>query len=242
VLALVSWIVRQWFPVDEWVPLFFVLAAEPAHLPQYVSLFAIGVMAYRGDWLSRIPTRVGVIWLGLGLSAAASIYAVEAFGWWGNLRATGTILEALIGTGLTVGLVVLFREVFQRPRRSLTAMATASYAAYILHIWVVVGLQMVILSLELPVFLKFSFVAVLGTLLSFGLGHVSRKVPGIRVMLGATPESRKEVGDLHPTHGANGSQPGIEFNAGAVASIQESHQAPHAVIVQDGPPDHPSSR
>jgi glucans biosynthesis protein C len=213
VLALVSWVIRWWFPIDEWVPLFFVLAAEPAHLPQYVSLFVLGVMAYRGDWLGRITTRVGMTWLGLGLTAAASIYAVEAFGWWGNLRATGTILEAFIGTGLTVGLVVLFRDRFHRPRRLLTAMAKASYAAYILHIWVVVGLQMAILNLELPVFLKFALVAALGTLLSFVLGHVSRRVPGMRVMLGGIPEKRKEVGVLHTTDGASGSQPDARRHA-----------------------------
>ncbi|MFC1708134.1 acyltransferase [Planctomycetota bacterium] len=52
-LALSTWVVRGWYPIDEWVPLLFVVAAEPAHLPQYVSLFALGIVAYRGDGVQR---------------------------------------------------------------------------------------------------------------------------------------------------------------------------------------------
>jgi glucans biosynthesis protein C len=66
VLALITWVVRWWYPVDDWVPLFGVLAAEPAHLPQYVILFALGVVAYLGDWLGRMPAHLGAIWLALG--------------------------------------------------------------------------------------------------------------------------------------------------------------------------------
>lgn len=204
-LALVNWVVRWWYPVDEWVPLFFLLAAEPANLAQYVSLFAVGVMAYRGDWLRRIPTRVGMIWLGVGLSASLGVFALEASGKWLDLVRTGGVdarsllratLEAMIAAGLSVGLVVLFREVFHRPRRLLTAMATASYAAYILHVWIVTGLQAGILGVDLSAFVKFALVAVLGVCLSFGVGHLSRKVPGLRVILGTTPDRRDKVAPL----------------------------------------------
>lgn len=208
-LALVTWIVRWWYPVDEWVPLLFVVPAEPANMPQYVSLFALGIVAYRSDWFRRIPTRVGMTWLGVGLVASAAVYALEAFGLWGDPRAVGgfnwpsllrTSLEALIGAGLSVGLVVLFREVFRRPRRLLAAMATASYAAYILHLYIVVGLQGGILGLEAPAVVKFALVAVLGTFLSFGIAHLSRRVPGVRVILGTTPER-------HRTEPARSEQP-----------------------------------
>lgn len=201
-LALVTWIVRWWYHVDEWVPLL-VVPAEPANLPQYVSLFALGIIAYRSDWFRRVPTRVGMTWLGVGLVASAAVYALEAVGLWGGGRAIGgfnwpsllrTTLEAMIGVGLSVGLVVSFREVFRRPRRLLAVMATASYAAYILHIYIVVGLQGGILGRESPAFVKFALVAVLGTLLSFGIAHLSRKVPGVRVILGTTPERRAEPG------------------------------------------------
>jgi hypothetical protein len=79
-LALITWIVRLWYLVDEWVPLLFVFSAEPANLPQYVSLFVLGAVAYRGDWLRRMPTRVGAVWLGVGLLAATSVFTLQALG------------------------------------------------------------------------------------------------------------------------------------------------------------------
>lgn len=194
-LALVTWIVRVWYPVDEWVPLLFVVAAEPAHLPQYVSLFVIGVMAYRGDWLRRIPARVGACWLGVGLTAAAGLYAVQGFApnRWETLVTTGgpnagsllrSTWETVICIGLSVGLIVVARGLFRRPNRLLSAMATASYAAYILHVWIVVSLQVAIIGVALSAVAKFTVVSILGIVLSFGVAHLSRHVPGVRVLLG----------------------------------------------------------
>lgn len=199
-LIVVTWVVRWWFPVDDWVPLFFVMPAEPANLTQYVSLFALGILAYRNDWFRRIQRRVGFTWLAVGLVASAAIFSLQALGLWGAATATGGVdwrslvrvaLETLVCAGLGVGLLVTLRELFRRPVRLVSAMATASYAAYILHIFVVVGLQVAILQVAWPAGAKFLLVAVLGLLLSFGLGHVSRTVPGLRVLLGTGPDHRR---------------------------------------------------
>ncbi len=198
-LALITWVVRWSFSMDEWVPLFFVLATEPAHLPQYVGLFALGVVAYRGDWLRRLPTATGMIWLAAGLLASAGLAALRlaspdqysdivatgGFNWQSLLYSTW---EALICAGLSVGLIVLFRTVFLRTNRVLVAMAAAGYAAYILHWLIVVGFQTGIADLDLPAFVKFGAVTALGVILAFGLGHLSRRVPGVRVILGTTPK------------------------------------------------------
>ncbi|MGT2462584.1 acyltransferase family protein [Sinomonas atrocyanea] len=207
VLILVTWLVRWWFPVDDWVPLFFVLPAEPANLAQYLSLFVLGILAYRNDWFQRIPRRIGLVWLAVGIGAGAVVYSIQAAGLWDVLTATGGLdwrslvrvaLEILICAGLSVGLVVMFREVFHQPRQFLAAMANASYAAYILHVFVVVGLQAAILQLAWPPGAKFVLVALLGLFLSFGIGHVSRSVPGVRVLLGTAParETARRVRDL----------------------------------------------
>src|SRR5262249_32468429 len=38
-LALSTWLVRIWYPIDKWVPFLWVMPAEPAHLPQYMAFF-----------------------------------------------------------------------------------------------------------------------------------------------------------------------------------------------------------
>jgi glucans biosynthesis protein C len=126
-LALVTWIVRLRYPVDKWVPLLWIMPAEPAHLPQYVALFATGITAHRGDWFRNMPTSTGVLWLGIGLMASAGIYLVYAVGPWNRLMAIGgfnwpsflrSLSETVIATSLSIGLIVAFRGMFFRPSRT----------------------------------------------------------------------------------------------------------------------------
>ena len=189
-LALVSALVRHWYPIDRWVTLL-VVPAEVAHLPQYLSLFVLGILAYRGDWLRRLPAATGMTWLGIGLAAAAARYAdsLSAQSW---LSAVPEPLEGLVWptweaficVGLSVGLLVLFRERFSaQPGRWLSAMSGAAYAAYIVHVLVVVGLQSGLAPVSLPPFSKFVAVSLAGTALSFGIGHLLRQLPGARKVL-----------------------------------------------------------
>ena len=193
-----TWLVRGWSPIDEWLPLVFVLASEPAHLPQYVSLFALGIVAYRNDWLNRVSTRFGAIWLGIGLVTSIAVYAdvmlkgdptndVVVGGGFTLPAFIYSTLEALICAGMVIGLVIVGRQLFQRSNRLLAAMAAASYAAYILHISFVIPLQAGFEGVDVSASVKFAVVGLFGVFLSFGAGHVSRRIPGLRTILGTTP-------------------------------------------------------
>lgn len=212
VLAVVTWVVRIWYPIDEWMALFFVLATEAAHLPQYLMLFVVGVVAYRGDWLRRLPSSIGVIWLIVGVAAASGVYVMRAIApsRWADLTATGganwgsfvySAWEAVICAGMCVGLIVLFRELFDRTNRLLVAMAAASLAAYVLHLAFVIGAQMGVESLSWPTLAKFGFVMLVGATLAFGVGHWSRRVPGLRVILGTRSDSREAGQSAHVSRG-----------------------------------------
>lgn len=199
-LALVSFVVRIWYPIDRWVALFWLVPSEIAHLPQYVALFALGILAYRGDWLRKFSTRSGMIWLGVGLFAAAAYYVYDL---WGakllfsvlgtSITATGgldwrslvfCLWEALVCVGLVIGLLVLFRErINKKTGRVLAAMIGATYAVYIIHWWVVVGIQAGFEAVDLGPFVKFVLVAILAIALSFGIGYLMRLVPGAKKIL-----------------------------------------------------------
>jgi glucans biosynthesis protein C len=202
-LASITWIFRVSYPVDKWAPLLWVVPSEPAHLPQYVLLFAAGVAAYRGDWLRRIKTSVGIIWLGIGVTASAGIYVAHAVGEWNDVMGAGGLnwsslvrsaWETVICAGLSVGLIVLCRQVFHRRYRLLAAMATASFAAYILHLAIVIALQAEIAGLALPAIVKFALVAATATVLAFGIAHLSSKVPGLRDLLGTPSAGTRSTG------------------------------------------------
>lgn len=194
-LALVTWSVRIWYPVNHWIALLFVLPSEIAHLPQYISLFVIGIMAYRGDWLRRLPTVTGIIWLWIGLIASVARYVYSLGGArflpgiiakgglnWGSF--VWSAWEAVICVGLCVGLLVLFREGLNgQPGKLLSVMAGASYGAYIIHVFLIVGLQLGLHTVALPPSVKFGLVTPAGVALSFGIAHLMRQIPGAKRIL-----------------------------------------------------------
>jgi hypothetical protein len=204
-LAGVTYAVRVNYPLDRWRPLLFILPVEYAHLPQYVSLFVLGAVAYRGNWLRRFPTWIGLAWLAIGLAAVMMYYLRDL----GLVRflpgvrlATGgksrgslvfSAWEALVCTGLCVGLPVLYRTLLAarrtwRPGRIFSAAIGAQYAAYILHVPVVIGVQAALLPLGWPrvawqPLIKFVIVTLAGSALSFGIGYLLKRIPGAERVL-----------------------------------------------------------
>jgi hypothetical protein len=121
-------------------------------------------------------------WLSVGIIAAAGVYVAHPIGVWDKVMGIGGLTlsslvrstwETMICVGLSVGLIVLFREVFHRSHWLLVAMAAASFAAYILHLAIVIAAQAAIEGLALPAIIKFALVAVSATILAFGLAHLS---------------------------------------------------------------------
>lgn len=125
--------------------------------------------------------------------ASGGIYIAYAFGWW-KMASGGVGLESLmrsswetvIAVGLSAGLIVAFREVFDRSSRLLEAMVVASFGAYILHPAIIVGLQIVMTGIPLVAFAKFTVVSLLGTVAAFVIADLAGRVPGFRPLLGAT--------------------------------------------------------
>jgi hypothetical protein len=202
-LALVIWIVRIRYAVDVWVPFLWIMPAEPARLPQYIALFAFGALAFRGDWCVRMPTNIGAIWLAIGLIASRGVYLAHMGGPLRKLMAAGgfnlssltnSIWETTIAIGLSLGLIVAFRELFRRKSyRLLNTMAAASFAAYLLHPPIVIALQAALAGVTLSAFAKFLIVSVLGTVTAFTVAHLACKVPGIRAVLGPTQGSENSL-------------------------------------------------
>ena len=186
-LGIVSPLVRARFPQDRWVVL--VVPWEVAHVPQYLSLYVLGIFAFRHDWFRKLPDRTGMIWLWIGIAAAGSVYAISALRlarFFPSVTSTGgkvlfsliwNIREAFIATGLSVGLLTWFRKRFNRQGRLMAAMSADSYFVYIIHIYLVIGLQTVIIGLNMPAFIKFFLVTVFGVIICFSISHLVKMLP-----------------------------------------------------------------
>lgn len=187
-LSLVTFLVRIEYPIDRWIHLFGFLPTEVAHLPQYASLFIFGIMAYRHNWLRRMPTSRGLTWLGIGCSAGLLRYVyslAHASLALPTLTATGGLnwrafvwscWEATICIGLCIGLLILFRERLNVQGKLLRVLSDNAYAVYLIHLLIILYIQFVIADIPIGPLAKFGLVLFIGVPLCFGLSALLRRI------------------------------------------------------------------
>ena len=83
VMGVGGYFIRQVSPQDNWIWLLGFIHIEPAHYLQYVIMFILGVLAYRGQWLTGMNNRTGAISLLIGSALAIGDY-VRNDGAWNN--------------------------------------------------------------------------------------------------------------------------------------------------------------
>jgi glucan biosynthesis protein C len=153
------------FPTDRWIFLFGFIQMEPAHIPQYVSLFVIGVFAYRWSLLKSITAPRNMLWL----LAGAGVYIATIVVWYsrGPARAQfgWEFKEALLCVGVCIGLLALFKTFLNRTGSIMRALSENTYGVYILHVPVVVALQYAFSPIRQGAFTLFvivSFLSIVG--------------------------------------------------------------------------------
>jgi len=190
-IALVLWLfastflIRIWKNVDDWKVLLGVWEIEFAHVPQYVTMFVLGIVAARRNWFARLPASVGWAWLGVGLSCVV-VWMSREFGlpfveWIGGASiaaANRAMWESLLCVGFCVGLLTLARERFPHQTPLARALSDSSFAVYIFHVPVVTLLQYALAGSGLGAAAQFLVVSALGILITFPLAHfVLRRLP-----------------------------------------------------------------
>ncbi len=183
-LILVTYLVRQVWPQDVWVRFLWFIPLEPMHLPQYASLFVIGVIASRGDWFRRIPRRLAYTWFWIaaflfGIAAAMAAPGVSVPG---GLTAEGfwRTIDSVICVGMILGLLVFFREHVDSSGPLGARLASSVYGVYLVHVYVVVGLQVAIVGLPWGPLTKFLIVTLASLALTFALIDTLRRIPALR--------------------------------------------------------------
>jgi glucan biosynthesis protein C len=180
-LAVVTGIVRIWFPIDKWLFLLGFIRVAFADVPRDLGFFIIGVLAYDRQWFQKFSTRDGYIWLGIGLTLAGYWYAYS-LGLWrlmpfgditlGSIR---LIWEMLLCFGFCIGLTVLFREKFNFQGNFGKVIAQSQYGAYIFHVVLVLLFQFLVIGLAMPPFVKFVLVTLASVPATFLFSNWVRK-------------------------------------------------------------------
>lgn len=167
-----------------------------AYYPGYASLFVAGILAYHYDWFRSLPEATGHRWLKIATYAVFAWAPIVILGGaldgdpamfsggphWQSLAIS--LWEATVGTGLILGLLVLFRSRYDRQGPLLEKMAANAYTVYIIHAPVLVGLSYLVRDLHIYPLLKFALVTATCIPLCFALSRLLvRRIPGANRVL-----------------------------------------------------------
>jgi glucan biosynthesis protein C len=184
-IALASFIVRLWFPSD-WV--FAPLAYQFADFPQYIALFIVGLVAYRQNWLVRLPERAGRVWMTAAailillyppiaiLGGALADPTLFKGGWhWQALLAA--LWQSFLGLSMCVSIIYLFQRRLDRQGALGRFLSPNAYTAYLIHEPVITFAALFATGLMLYPLLKFGLMALMTIPLIFGLSSLMRRLP-----------------------------------------------------------------
>jgi glucan biosynthesis protein C len=188
-MALVSFIVRIFAPVNYWLPLGLF---EPFHLTEYVMMFAAGIVAYREGWIGAIPgataklwSRVAILMVVLLLVIGAATDNQQFSGGLTLASLLGSFWEAFMCVSMSIALLALFKNRFNSQGPVAKALANNAYTVYLIHIPVVIFLQSLLVGVPVDSLVKFVIVGVGGVILSFAVSHyMIRRLPYVTYVLG----------------------------------------------------------
>jgi glucan biosynthesis protein C len=184
VMAPLSFAVRLFFPIDtEWYHF------QPSMFPQYIFLFAAGILAYRQDWLPDLPRSLRRTWsviavlamLGLPLFSvfAGALENADPFKGgmtWQSL--VTSILEAVYCVSMSILLLGIFRQRLDRQGRLGQLLSRNAYAVYIIHPAILVGLAYALRAVAIDPLLKYALVAPAAVALCFMASQfLVRRIP-----------------------------------------------------------------
>jgi fucose 4-O-acetylase-like acetyltransferase len=189
-LGLVTFVVRLWAPVGwSWEP----PHLELAHFPQYIAMFCVGLVAYRGDWLARLTVAQARPWrwvalvlillfplLPVAAGALSGEMSTAPAGGLNWLALAYSLWEGAMCVAMSITVLVWFRSRFDHQGALARAMSGASYAVYVLHPLVIVPLAIALSPLPLDPALKFLLVTPLAVALCFTGAYLIRKLPLVR--------------------------------------------------------------
>jgi len=192
-LALGTYLVRCVFPVG-WVlqPVGFQLG----HFVQYVTLFVLGIMAQRGQWLNRLNYKMGksflIIALLMLIAGFPAIYYVkiitnspiETFsgnGCWQSLMYA--CWEQFIGVFIIVALLGVAKQKWNGQPSLMKKLSRTAFGVYIFHPLVLISLSMLFKAWSVDPAVKLLFVAPLAVSGSFLLAHLLLKIPGVKEII-----------------------------------------------------------
>jgi glucans biosynthesis protein C len=185
-----TFLVRFWCPAGVNNLLFLQLG----YFPLYICMYIFGVRARRQGWFEQLSKGQANGWFGaavLGISTLPLVIAlgsgpdgVQVFMGGPTWQALFYALwEPLLCVGISMKLILWFRDRGNRQNRVLRNMAKSAYTAYILHPFFVVFGSFCIGFMQLPPLLAFVVLSIVVVTTCFAVSDGVRRLPFLRRIL-----------------------------------------------------------
>jgi peptidoglycan/LPS O-acetylase OafA/YrhL len=180
--------IRQFVPVGQNV-----FGLQLAYFAGYIFLFAVGIAAWRHDWLRQLSWKNARPWirtLGIAWSALpVGILIIRAVTGNRNPDTSGglswaSILyafwEPFVAWGLIAAWLLVFRKHMNAPSSFWNWLNRRAYAVYIIHPPVLVGIALLLHTWAAPALVKFAVVGTLACIVSWLVSDPLVRLPGVR--------------------------------------------------------------
>jgi len=180
--------IRQFVPTGKDV-----IGLQLGYFSSYIFLFALGIAAWRFDWMRQLNWKQArpwvaitvVAWPGLPVTIALAMKAIKAgtanFG--GGLSWPAIVYafwEPLVAWGIIATLILVFRERMNQPSELWNWLGRRAYAVYIIHPVVQVSICLLLRGWVAPALVKFGVAGVLACVACWAIADPLVRLPGIR--------------------------------------------------------------
>ncbi len=174
-----------------------VLNMQLGYFSSYIALFIVGIKAYRYGWLSKLDGAFGRKWLiaalTLGIVAFLLLFGlggaiqgnVDVFSGGLSWQAAAFALwEAFIAVAMSIGLLALFRERYNRQSRLVKVLSDNAFCVYVFHAPVLISISLLLRQVAFLPIVKWVVVSALALAAVFTLAAlVLRRTPLLKEVL-----------------------------------------------------------
>jgi peptidoglycan/LPS O-acetylase OafA/YrhL len=159
----------------------------------YIFLFALGIAAWRHDWLRKLAWKDARPWvvtliiawpcLPVGIAASHALSHGGASNFSGGLSWTAILYalwEPFVAWGLIAAWLLWFRARMNQPSGVWSWLGRRAYAVYIIHPVVVVGVSLLLHGWVAPALVKFGVVGLLACIGCWLVADPLVRLPGVR--------------------------------------------------------------
>jgi glucans biosynthesis protein C len=189
-LGFTTFLIRIWLPVGIFYE---PLHQEFAHYPQYIAMFAIGTLAFRGDWLEKFPGSQSQLWgwvamlcvftlpvIVLAAGALTGELDERGAGGWNWISFSYSIWEGFACLAFSISTLTWYRKRYNQHNWLSAKMAEATFTAYVLHPAVIVPFAILLSGITINLSLKFLIVAPIAVALTYIISYYFRRLPLVR--------------------------------------------------------------